>query len=154
MVKKWYTSSLFSFYILFFNILYNEKKKKSCRIVNFSKSNFHLLSRRIYFLHTFTWVCNCFGIFFILAAHEHYSIGIYIYIYILFVCLSVSALAYSEWWLIAWSLVCLFVCLFVSVKGWTDLVQRVRWRCPFWWGGGSLPSFLVHIFQFFGCTPN
>jgi hypothetical protein len=31
--------------------------------------------RRLYFLHTFSWLCNCFGIFFILAAHEHYSIG-------------------------------------------------------------------------------
>merc|ERR1719334_298777 len=35
-------------------------------------------SRRIYFLHTFTWLCNCFGIFFILAAHEHYSIDFFI----------------------------------------------------------------------------
>jgi len=39
-------------------------------------------SRRIYFLHTFTWVCNCFGVFFILAAHEHYSIDVFIAFYI------------------------------------------------------------------------
>merc|ERR1719244_2382529 len=39
-------------------------------------------SRRIYFLHTFTWLCNCFGIFFILAAHEHYSIDVFVAFYI------------------------------------------------------------------------
>jgi len=39
-------------------------------------------SRRIYFLHTFTWVLNCFGVFFILAAHEHYSIDVFVAFYI------------------------------------------------------------------------
>jgi len=39
-------------------------------------------SRRIYFLHTFTWLCNCFGVFFILAAHEHYSIDVFVAFYI------------------------------------------------------------------------
>lgn len=29
--------------------------------------------RHLYFLHTMTWLLNMFGIFFILAAHEHYS---------------------------------------------------------------------------------
>jgi len=39
-------------------------------------------SRRIYFLHTFTWVLSCFGVFFILAAHEHYSIDVFVAFYI------------------------------------------------------------------------
>lgn len=39
-------------------------------------------SRRIYFLHTFTWLLNCFGVFFILAAHEHYSIDVFVAFYI------------------------------------------------------------------------
>jgi len=39
-------------------------------------------SRRIFFLHTFTWLCNCFGVFFILAAHEHYSIDVFVAFYI------------------------------------------------------------------------
>ncbi|KAH3747465.1 sphingomyelin synthase-related protein 1-like [Dreissena polymorpha] len=39
-------------------------------------------SRRLYQLHTFTWVANLFAIFFLLAAHEHYSIDVFIAFYI------------------------------------------------------------------------
>lgn len=37
---------------------------------------------RMYYIHTTTWVFNLFGIFFILAAHEHYSIDVFIAFYI------------------------------------------------------------------------
>ena len=38
--------------------------------------------RRMHFLHTFSWIMNLFGIFFILCAHEHYSIDVFIAFYL------------------------------------------------------------------------
>ncbi|CAH8458763.1 unnamed protein product [Heterobilharzia americana] len=44
-------------------------------ITEYSPRNFQLL-------HTFSWVLNLFGVFFILACHEHYSIDVFIAIYV------------------------------------------------------------------------
>ncbi|KAJ8319084.1 hypothetical protein KUTeg_004175 [Tegillarca granosa] len=38
--------------------------------------------KHAYYLHTVTWVANIFGLFLILAAHEHYSIDVFVAFYI------------------------------------------------------------------------
>lgn len=38
--------------------------------------------RKLQNLHTFCWVLNLFGIFFILASHEHYSIDVFVAVYV------------------------------------------------------------------------
>ncbi len=71
-----------------FNLLVKEAKIKVYRVIRIRNKGMRIRNpgkqdkgcsvccrRRLYFLHTFSWLCNCFGIFFILAAHEHYSIG-------------------------------------------------------------------------------
>nr|CAB3265853.1 sphingomyelin synthase-related protein 1-like [Phallusia mammillata] len=38
--------------------------------------------RKMHYIHTISWVLNLFGVFFVLAAHEHYSIDVVIALYI------------------------------------------------------------------------
>jgi len=52
----------------------------SITLLNFFISEY--TPAHMYYLHTCCWVLNMFGIFFILAAHEHYSIDVVIAFYI------------------------------------------------------------------------
>lgn len=47
-------------------------------ITEYTPSN----SYYVHILHTVAWIINLFGVFFILAAHEHYSIDVFIAFYI------------------------------------------------------------------------
>ncbi|XP_062612028.1 sphingomyelin synthase-related protein 1-like [Saccostrea cucullata] len=38
--------------------------------------------RKLYYLHTCSWMANMFGVFLILAAHEHYSIDVFVAFYL------------------------------------------------------------------------
>ncbi|CAD5116805.1 DgyrCDS5652 [Dimorphilus gyrociliatus] len=49
-------------------------------ILNFAVTEY--TPKRFYWIQTVSWITNIFGIFFILAAHEHYSIDVFIAFYI------------------------------------------------------------------------
>lgn len=49
-------------------------------ILNFAVTEY--TPKRFYWIQTVSWITNIFGVFFILAAHEHYSIDVFIAFYI------------------------------------------------------------------------
>lgn len=64
--------------ICLFSIMLLQKTHNSMRVPSIISDT----PRYIYYLHTLSWMMNMFGIFFILAAHEHYSIDVFVAFYI------------------------------------------------------------------------
>lgn len=86
--------------------------------------------RTFYPLHTFAWILNLFGVFFILAAHEHYSIDVFVAFY-----LSSRLFLYYHWQANNYSLM-------------TRDQQRARiWFPLFTWFESNCPGTIPHDYE-------
>ena len=59
--------------------MYMYIQNSTCMLCGLSVSD---SPRSLFLFHVCSWLCNVFGLFFILAAHEHYSIDVFIAFYL------------------------------------------------------------------------